>query len=78
MHGPTCIFWADLTPFSPQELVSQILLTCLQPVVILLGVCLYDMVADSRSARWMQLSRCPGARVTIDQFRGLALQTFYY
>ena len=39
-----------------QEIVAQILLSFLQPVVILLGVCLYDMVLFSRSFKWLHRS----------------------
>ena len=50
-----------------QEILAQVLLSCLQPVVILLGITLYDMVTFTRSFRWMYRSRVVlGTEATLD------------
>jgi hypothetical protein len=35
MHGPTCIFWANVTPFSPQVLAMAAGALAALPVLVL-------------------------------------------
>jgi ABC-type multidrug transport system ATPase subunit len=44
------------------EVLAQILLSCLQPVIALLGMILNDLVAFTRSFRWFQRSRLMNGR----------------